>query len=212
MADFLVILYILRMLPRVEPRVTVEKRFCLSVPKELYILVAAEVFFVFGGAVGSQFVLIYYILQRLQGTFFTVTAVEAVVSLAIITTVGITLKKKPETVKAAHYGIYFMIAYAVFMSWAPSVWVVLLAYFLQSIGHSLWFPRHRALLMRSVPEERRGEILGTLSSLNKLVCIIAPVFASVIASKIYVLAPFVVQLCTLGVVFFLYHQIGRIRQ
>lgn len=207
-ADFLVILYILKVLPRVGP-VSLKRKFHLSAPKKLYVIIAAEVIFVFGHATGSQFILIYYILHHLQGTFFTVTVVEAVVSLAIILTVIITLNRKPETIKAAQYGIFFMIAYAVLMSWAPWVWVVLLAYFLESIGHSLWFPRHRTLLMRLIPEERRGEILGTISSLNKLVSIIAPVFASFIALNLYILAPFLVQLLMLVVVFLVYQWIGK---
>ncbi len=208
-ADFFVIIYILKALPRVEPTVSLKRKFKLTVPQELYLVITAEVVLVFGGAVGSQFILIYYILQKLQGTFFTVTVVEAVISLAIILTTLTTLKRKPELVKTAQYGIFFMMVYAVLMSWAPTVWVIFLAYFVGSIGNSLWFPRHRALTMQLIPEERRGEILGTMSSLKKLVSIAAPIFASLISLKIYVLAPFVVQLLTLVVVFFIYRLIGR---
>lgn len=209
-ADFSVIIYILKILPRVEPKVSLKKKFQLSIPHKLYLVITAEVVLVFGKAVGSQFILVYYILQELQGTFFTVTVVEAVVSFAIILTVITTLQKTLETVQTAQYGICFMIAYAVLMSWAPFIWIIFLAYFLGSIGDSLWFPRHRTLMMQLIPEERRGEILGTMSSLNKLVSIAAPVCASFLALKIYVLAPFVVQLLTLVTVFFIYRWIGKV--
>lgn len=205
-ADFAVIMYILNVLPRVEPAVSVTPLH-FSLPKKLYAVVTAEVILTFGEAVGSQFILVYYILKTLNGTFFTVTVVEAVVSFAIIVTIIYTLRRTPEPVKAAQCGIILMILYAALMSWAPTVWVVLLAYFLVSVGHSLWFPRHRTWIMQMIPENRRGEILGSISSLNKLVSIAAPVFASFIAVNLYVLAPFVVQLVTLVVVFFIYQWI-----
>jgi MFS family permease len=209
LTNFLVIIYILKGLPTVKPAVSVEQQYQLSVPTGLYAVVAAETILVFGRAVGSGFVLVYYILDNLKGTFFTVTAVEAVVSLAIITTIIFTLRRKPDMVKAAQYGIVLMIVYAALMSWAPVVWVIFLAYFLNSVGHSLWFPRHRTLLMNLIPEEKRGEILGTISSLKKVVYIIGPIFAAFIAVKVYILAPFVVQLGTLVAVFFIYQWIGK---
>lgn len=208
-ANFFVILYILKILPRVEPSVSLERRFELSVPRKLYAVVIAEVVICFGEAVGSKFILVYYILYNLHGTFFTVTLVEAVVSLAIILTILLSLKRKPETVRAAQYGIFFMMVYAVLMSWAPSVWIIFAAYFLVSIGNSLWFPRHRTLMMQFIPEERRGQILGTVSSLIKLVSIAGPLCASFLAVKIYVLAPFIVELVTLVAVFFIYRWIGK---
>ena len=208
-ADLIVIFYILKILPRVAPAVSFEKKFKFTLPQKLYLVVFAEVLLVFGSAVGSQFILVYYILKKLQGTFFTVTLVEAVVSLAIILTILTTLNRKPEPIKAARYGIFLMIVYAALMSWAPTVWVIFIAYFLLYVGHSLWFPRHRTLVMKQIPQERRGEILGTIASLNKLAGIIAPFFASVIALKIYVLAPFVVQLIIFGGISFIYGRIGQ---
>jgi predicted MFS family arabinose efflux permease len=205
----LVIIYILKGLPRVEPAVSVTQKYQLSLPKGLYAVAAAEIILVFGDAVGSGFVLVYYILDNLKGTFFTVTAVEAVVSSAIIITIILSLRRKPDMVKAAQYGIVLMIVYAALMSWAPAVWVIFLAYFLVSVGNSLWFPRHRTLLMNLIPEEKRGEILGTISSLIKVVYIIGPFFAAFIAVKVYILAPFVVQLGTLVTVFCSYQWVGK---
>lgn len=207
--EFFIIIYILKVLPRVEPTISLKREFRLSIPRQLYVIVCAEVLLVFGGAVGSQFILIYYLLVNLNSTFFTVTIVEAVVSFAIILTIILTLKKKPEIITAAKYGIFLMIVYAVLMSFAPAVSVVLIAYFIESVGNSLWFPRHRTLLMTFIPEERRGEILGSIQSLNKLVSIAAPFSAALIASHLYVLAPFVVQLATLVSVYLIYGWIGR---
>lgn len=209
LANFMVILYILRGLPRVEPAVSMEQKLELSLPTGLYAVVGAEIMLVFGNSVGSHFILIYYILDTLKGTFFTVTAVEAVVSSAIIITIMLSLYKKPDMVKAAQCGIVLMMVYAALMSWAPAVWVIFLAYFLNSVGHSLWFPRHRALLMNMIPEEKRGEILGTIASLNKIIFIVAPFFAAFIAVNVYILAPFMVQLITLIMVFFIYQWIGK---
>lgn len=209
LANFMVILYILRGLPRVEPAVSMEQKLELSLPTGLYAVVGAEIMLVFGNSVGSHFILIYYILDTLKGTFFTVTAVEAVVSSAIIITIMLSLYKKPDMVKAAQCGIVLMMVYAALMSWAPAVWVIFLAYFLNSVGHSLWFPRHRALLMNMIPEEKRGEILGTMASLNKIIFIVAPFFAAFIAVNVYILAPFMVQLITLIMVFFIYQWIGK---
>jgi MFS family permease len=207
-ADFGVIVYIVKVLPRVEPAVSVPS-FQFSLPQRMYALVTAEVILTFGEAVGSQFILVYYILNILNKSFFTVTLVEAVVSFAIIATVVYTLRRTPDPVKAAQCGIIFMIMYAALMSWAPTVWVVFAAYFLVSVGHSLWFPRHRTWIMQVIPEHRRGELLGSISSLNKLVSIAAPVFASFIAVKVYILAPFVVQLGTLLFVFFIYEWMNK---
>lgn len=209
LANFMVILYILRGLPRVEPAVSMKQKLELSLPTGLYAVVGAEIMLVFGNSVGSHFILIYYILDTLKGTFFTVTAVEAVVSSAIIITIMLSLYKKPDMVKAAQCGIVLMMVYAALMSWAPAVWVIFLAYFLNSVGHSLWFPRHRALLMNMIPEEKRGEILGTMASLNKIIFIVAPFFAAFIAVNVYILAPFMVQLITLIMVFFIYQWIGK---
>lgn len=208
-ADICVIFYILKVLPRVEPKVSLERKFKFSLPRGLYLIVSAEVLVVFGENVGSQFILIYYILQNLKGTFFTITVVEAAVSLAIISTIILSLKRKPEMIKATQYGIFLMMIYGALMSWAPNVWIILIAYFFLSIGHSLWFPRHRTLVMKLIPEERRGEVLGTIDSLKKLFSIIAPFFASLIASKIYVLAPFVVQLVLFVVIYFIYRWVGK---
>ena len=207
LANFSLLIYIMKGLPRVEPRASIT-RFHLTRLRGVYLVIFSEIMLVFGEAIGSQFVLIYYILTELGGTFFSVTLVEAVVSSAIIFTTLITLKRKPQLIRAARYGIVFMMMYALLMSWAPSVLVILIAYFLYSIGQSLWFPRHRTLLMNALPPEKRGELLGTLSALNKLACIIAPLIGAFVAVRIYILAPFIIHLCTLIIVFSMYRWIG----
>jgi hypothetical protein len=188
--NFLVIFYILKILPDVTPGVSLKRELQVSLPRKLYIIAAAEILLQFGDAVGSQFVLAYYILDNLGGTFFSISMVEAVVSIAIILTIIMSLKRKPEMIKAAKYGIF-------------------IAYFILNIGHSLWFPRHRTLVMKLIPEEKRGEILGSIASLKKLIAVVGPLFAGLIASKIYILAPFVAQLITFIVIYFIYQWAGK---
>jgi DHA1 family multidrug resistance protein-like MFS transporter len=207
--NFLVIFYILKILPDVTPGVSLKRELQVSLPRKLYVIAAAEILLQFGDAVGSQFVLAYYILDNLGGTFFSISMVEAVVSIAIILTIIMSLKRKPEMIKAAKYGIFLMMIYGLLMSWAPNMWVIFIAYFILNIGHSLWFPRHRTLVMKLIPEEKRGEILGSIASLKKLIAVVGPLFAGLIASKIYILAPFVAQLITFIVIYFIYQWAGK---
>ena len=207
--NFLVIFYILKILPEVTPGVSLKKKLSISIPRRLYVIAAAEILLQFGNAVGSQFVLAYYILDNLGGTFFSISMVEAVVSCAIIVTIILSLKRDPEMIKAAQYGIFLMMIYGLLMSWAPTMWIVFIAYFILNIGHSLWFPRHRTLIMELIPEEKRGEILGSITSLKKLISVVGPLFAGLIASKIYILAPFVVQLIILIIIYFIYWWAGK---
>ncbi|MCD6513332.1 MAG: hypothetical protein J7L07_00235, partial [Candidatus Odinarchaeota archaeon] len=99
-------------------------------------------------------------------------------------------------------GIFLMIVYsfAIYMLQYLTITPIakLLIIFAVTIilefGHTFYFIYERSYLLDNIPNEIRGTILGLISSTTRIVAIIAPAIAGIIAYRIGALTPFLAQM------------------
>lgn len=75
---------------------------------------------------------------------------------------------------------------------------------IMEFGHTIWLIFHRSYLFEFIPSDKRGSILGTISSIHKIFGVIAPLIAGIMAYRITPLSPFYLQFSLLIIAIVLY--------
>lgn len=160
--------------------------------RDLYLAGAAEVMLSVGLGLSSGLVTSYFILDKLNGNVFHLIMLEvfeAVIGLVAGLFTRNWSKRMPEE-WGAIYGTVFMACYAFIMIFARNYYMILLAFTLLSVGDTLWFPNHCALMMRKIPRDKQGLFFGKLSSLKKLLSMLLPGLTCYLASYFGFFVPF----------------------
>ncbi|WP_297416988.1 MFS transporter [Thermococcus sp.] len=186
--------YIWRFLPSVgkEGRITPEG-FTFRAG-EFKLLLAFETLLTLAWGLAPEIVLINYIIFVLHKTVFEVTLVAVVSSLASIAgTYASERVPNGRGFQAIAFGM-FLNAFNVFiMALSPPLWAVLAAYTVGNFGDTLWFPFYRAWMFKLIPREKTSEFHAAISSYHRVIGIVTPFVAGVLAS-VHATLPYAVSL------------------
>ena len=83
--------------------------------------------------------------------------------------------------------------WALIMFLNPGFLAIVFAYFIQSFGDSLAFPFYRSWIFSKVPSEKASSLLSALSSYDRLIGIVTPFIAGLLAS-LYPTLPYLASL------------------
>jgi len=209
--------YILKLLPDVFRKVKLREKSELS--RELWPVIVAQVLIVFSFSITTGIVLDNYIYNILGLNIFFVIVVTAIASSSSL--VASIVAEKINTDRRFQMLILSIIILVVYacsmanlgflnMSQYYIFGILLGLTILMGFGHTLWFIFHRSYLFRLIPEERRGAILGGISSLTRVLGVIAPATAGIIAYRIHPLATYYIQVIVLAVAALMYMLSRRI--
>ena len=198
----LIVLYVIRHIPDTSEKVllkTEKKRSSAKIFRgPLLFLSIAEIVIITGYFITPSFIFLNYLFNVLGFTIITITFIEAFDTgfrgLASILHKRIEKHKKLSIlmislVISSLAGILIFITQYVRSHLLLLVLIVVSLIFL-GLGESLWWIQHEAIFLKYVPEDRRGEVFGTISSIRSIINILTPMVSAYIASKIHPLAPF----------------------
>jgi len=109
-------------------------------------------------------------------------------------------------------GVILMTIYAIFTAnieyWnlnsIQTFILLFIATMVMEFGHTIWLIFHRPYLFEFIPSDKRGSILGTISSMHKIFGIAAPLIAGIMAYRISPLSPLYLQFSLLILAIILY--------
>jgi len=168
--------------------------------KKIILLITAEITILAGFFITPGFIFLNYLYNVLGFTILTITLVEvfdtsfrglASIFHEKIESSGKLIVFTISLIISSLAGIFlFMSQYVIYPSFL--LLVIIISMILMGLGESMWWIQHEAVLIKVVPEDRRGEVFGLISSARSLINIITPIISAYIASKINPLAPFLV--------------------
>ncbi len=197
--DLLMVIYVLRRITNIKEAtfvIEVRKKNKFKIPKSFFSLFFIEICLALGDALITTIVLAYFVLIVLKETFFVLMLLE-VINSAVTILLGNFLKDKK--IKSRVWlvgGVLLFIAgqsmfiFAVYMDNIIPVFVAIL--FLTS-GNVLWFPVHKSMIYKTIPEEKRGVFFGSMSTTYRTIGIFIP-FISTFLISIYMYLPFIVAM------------------
>jgi len=177
----------LKKLKWIEPQVVDFNKECATKPEQalskvLIRLSIAEIFVMISMQMTSQFVLVYFLLDKIEGNTFHIFSINAFSALVLVLSGFMSKNKKVSNGLFARSGIILLILYTGVLSISNSLWLVLLAILIGTIGRMKWFPAHSSLIMQYVPDESRGVFFGKLNSIGKIATFLVPVMTAMVVT------------------------------
>ena len=201
--SILIVLYVYKFLPNISNKISFkEKSKKAKIPRRLLPIAIGEILIVLGFIFAPEFILANYIYNILGFSvlyFVLLSVISGIIS--VIASEIASRGSKKLRFAMIYGGIFLMIVYsfAIYMLQYLTITPIakLLIIFAVTIilefGHTFYFIYERAYLLDNIPNEIRGTILGLISSTTRIVAIIAPAIAGIIAYRIGALTPFLAQ-------------------
>ena len=177
------IMYLLKFLPKlgVEERISAES-FVFRIDKEFRLILLVEALLTPAWSIAPEIVLLNYIVNVLELTLFEVMVVEAAISVGAILATYISEKaSQRRRFEAIAIGYALVSLWALIMSMNPS-FILVVAYFIARFGEVLAFPFYRSWIFSKIPKNKASSILSALSSYRRLIALISPAIAGLLAS------------------------------
>lgn len=208
------LMYIWKWLPETSQTVRLkeEGRFT-SIPRQILPVAAAEILIVFSFGLTYGLVLDNYVYNVLSLSVFFVILIEVAISgTSILASFAADKAGKKSRFKMLYTGVILMTIYAIFTAnieyWnlnpIRTFMLLFIATMVMEFGHTIWLIFHRSYLFEFIPSDKRGSVLGTISSMHKIFGIAAPLIAGIMAHRISPLSPFYLQFSLLILAIILY--------
>ena len=208
------LMYIWKWLPETSQKVRLkEKGEFASIPRQILPVAAAEILIVFSFGLTCGLVLDNYVYNVLSLSVFFVILIEVAISgTSILASFVADKASKKSRFKMLYTGVILMTIYAIFTAnieyWnlnpIQTFMLLFVATMVMEFGHTIWLIFHRSYLFEFIPSDKRGSILGTISSMHKIFGIAAPLIAGIMAYRISPLSPFYLQFSLLILAIILY--------
>lgn len=175
---------------------TVEKkRDRIKLPKSFFTIFLSQTFLYAAQAIIPNIVLVYYVMMVLKQTFFVVMLLE-VLNSAVTIGLGTMIKNgeinsRGWLIGGASLFIVEQIMYVI-AGVSVSVYPMALGILFGTAGNVFWFPVNRSTLMKYIPNELRGEVFGSITSVSRGINIIIPL-ASAYLITLFIYSPFIVS-------------------
>ncbi len=208
------LMYIWKWLPETSQKVRLkEKGEFAGIPRQILPVAAAEILMVFSFGLTCGLVLDNYVYNVLSLSVFFVILIEVAISgTSILASFVANKAGKKSRFKMLYTGVILMTIYAIFTAnieyWnlnpKQTFMLLFVATMVMEFGHTIWLIFHRSYLFEFIPSDKRGSILGTISSMHKIFGIAAPLIAGIMAHRISPLSPFYLQFSLLILAIILY--------
>ncbi len=208
------LMYIWKWLPETSQKVRLkEKGEFAGIPRQILPVAAAEILMVFSFGLTCGLVLDNYVYNVLSLSVFFVILIEVAISgTSILASFVANKAGKKSRFKMLYTGVILMTIYAIFTAnieyWnlnpIQTFMLLFVATMVMEFGHTIWLIFHRSYLFEFIPSDKRGSILGTISSMHKIFGIAAPLIAGIMAHRISPLSPFYLQFSLLILAIILY--------
>lgn len=178
----------------------------VKLPRPFFAIFLSQTSLYVAQAIIPNIVLVYYVMIVLKQTFFVVMVLEVLNSTV---TIGLgTITKKLE-IKARAWLIggvsLFIMEQIMYVSagMALSIFPMALGILFGTAGNVLWFPVNRSMLMKYIPEDFRGQVFGSISSVSQGINLFIPLVSAYLIT-VFIYSPFIVSASLFAVSLFGY--------
>lgn len=182
-SSVLTITYLAKYLPKLDAKERVGDVFTFKFDKEFKAILAIEALEILALCLAPEIVLINYMMVVLKMSFFQVMLVVALSTLASLPATHLSERIHPKH-RFKVISLYFalMILWALIMFMVPNFYAILAANIIAEFGSTLSLPFYRSWLFSKVPSDKASSILAGISSFERLIGLIAPFIAGILAS------------------------------
>ena len=174
-----------------------------KISRQLLFVALGEIFVVIGFTFAPGFILANYIYNVLGFTVIYFVLLDVISGgISALASMIVSEGDKKLRFKMIYGGITMMLVYSLtvyslqFLEFSAFINLILFfsATVILEFGHTFYFIYERSYLYDSIPPEYRGTILGTITSVYKVIAIGIPALVGFIASRFGALTPFFLQL------------------
>ena len=188
------VMYLVRYLPRLDVRERIGDIFTFKFDREFKAILTIEALGILALCLAPEIVLINYMMVELKMSFFQIMLVVALSTLASLLATHLSERIHPKH-RFKVISLYFvlMTLWALIMFLIPNFYAILAANIMAEFGNTLSLPFYRSWLFSKVPSDKASSILAGISSFKRLVGLIAPFIAGLLAS-LYPTLPYLISL------------------
>jgi hypothetical protein len=178
------VLYLWRFLPRLDVDERIGEGFIFRIDREFKAILVIEALDTLASRLAPEIVLLNYMIIVLDLTFFDVMIVisSSLVAGGLLATY-ISERIDPKyRFKVISINYLFTVIWALIMFLNPSFMAIVIAYFIVEFGHTLAFPFYRSWLFSKIPGEKASSLLAAISSYDRMIGIVTPFIAGLLAT------------------------------
>ncbi len=194
LSSIFTIMYLVKNVPKLDLKERISDIFTFKLDIEFKAILIIEALEILALSLAPEIVLINYMMISLNMSFFEVMLVIALSTLASLPATYLSEYIHPKH-RFKVISSYFLMRmlWALIMFLVPNFYAILLANILAEFGNTLSLPFYRSWLFSKVPSNKAGSVLAGVSSFEKLISLIAPFVAGLLAS-IYPTLPYLTSL------------------
>lgn len=170
------------------------------IPRGFYPVAMALVLLGFATAIAPPLILVNLFKEVLGGGLFGVSLYEAVAALTVVAFSLPLLKVRKEW---GGYMVALGLGLAcisdIVLACARTLELTLVSAFLASAGYAIMDPFFMDILFSRIPEEKKGTLLGGIAGVRRLINIVAPAIAGLLAEALFPAAPYLVSAAAIAV-------------
>ncbi len=177
------VMYLARFLPKLDARERVGDVFTFRFDREFRAILAIEALEILALCLAPEIVLINYMMITLKMSFFQVMLVVALSILASLPATHLSERIHPRH-RFKVISLYFVLRtlWALIMFLIPNFYAILAANIMAEFGNTLALPFYRSWLFSKVPSDKASSILAGVTSFERLVGLVAPFIAGLLAT------------------------------
>ncbi len=178
------ILYLKKYFPKLDVKQRIGEGFKFKFDREFKAILAIEALDTLATRLAPEIVLLNYMIIVLGLTFFDVMIVMAS-SLIAGSVIATYISEQIDPIhrfKVISLDYILTTIWALIMFLNPNFIAIVIAYFIAEFGHTLAFPFYRSWLFSKIPREKASSLLSAISSYDRLIGIITPFLAGLLAS------------------------------
>jgi len=177
------VMYLVRYLPRLDVRERIGDVFTFKFDREFKAILTIEALEILALCLTPEIVLINYMMVELKMSFFQVMLIVALSTLASLPATYLSEHIHPRH-RFKVISLYFVLRtlWALIMFMIPNFYAILAANIMAEFGNTLSLPFYRSWLFSKVPSDKASSILAGISSFKRLIGLIAPFIAGLLAS------------------------------
>lgn len=194
LSSIFTIMYLVKYVPKLDLKERISDIFTFKLDIEFKAILIIEALEILALSLAPEIVLINYMMISLNMGFFEVMLVIALSTLASLPATYLSEYIHPKH-RFKVISSYFLMRmlWALIMFLVPNFYAILLANILAEFSNTLSLPFYRSWLFSKVPSNKAGSVLAGVSSFEKLISLIAPFVAGLLAS-IYPTLPYLTSL------------------
>ena len=142
----------------------------------------AYILYISGWIFIPSFTWINFILEKYKGNLFYIAIVESSISLASVTATYISkIFPEKKSFEAMIISIVLVIISLTLISISPSFLILVLLSYALRVGDALWFIYSKTWLYHSIEKRDATEVMATISSINRGIELVSPLFAGLLS-------------------------------